>query len=751
MTTPPELTYEGQFNQVYLAIHKPTVVFSALVNQVFTAWDDVTEVTWDGLISGAYAAIMPNMKLLIGSSAGAWDLGIARIRKAASSSKIYIGRQSDCRFADNAYLTVIDDPCPSARPWNVVSSSEIYMDEDVAYSDQNTYTNPMACPGPDAQVWLTGANVTHQRDGSLSWSPDGSVITHAWSATGPAAVTIDDTTAVDPVFTFTVAGEYRIAHTVTTAHGKTTTVYRSTFVFGPGYLPVKDFDLETIVDSHDGGDTSFKVSLHNTTDLTGVYDQAKITLFGVDVYGNTVQSFGPLPGFENGIAVGWSDNSPIQWSPDHSTVNMEIKGPAYWMDQIDIMAAGGLKEDATGWLHHTAPTIDLVMYNLLYWRSNLAFLIDVLPSGDTRIASGLIANNGSLWEQVKDIAGRIFSTPCCDPYGRLHLAVDPQMIPYASRSSIPVTMDITKADWREGINITQRLRPVVSQVYLGATDDADPYFSKAPGTSVLRFGRSQQKDNVLVSGQAQTNQLAGDYLAWQNNPYPSITIPLRGNNRLIGTVPNQYITLSVASGDTPLGIVWTSKRLIPRRVTYTRNPKTGAFLADLECEAETIGVDGVTYTPPAVPTTPTPDTPPVSVTPLPPNPGIVTLKRFGWSYEIGDGANVIPVGFAYAIKIPFYCNVDSVELISLPPGTVGNIELELMTCSYASIDGATHPVLGDSVIGANAKPALTSGYKSDTDLTGWITYWNMGYYLFIYVNSATLTKVIFSVSGWVYQ
>jgi hypothetical protein len=750
MTTPAQLTYEGQFNQVYLAIHKPAVVFSALVNQSFSAWDDVSEVTWDGLISGAYTDILPNMKLLVGSSAGAWDLGIARIRKAASSTKIYIGRQSDCRFADDMWLTVIDDPFPSARHWRVEGSSEIYMDQDVAYDDQNLYTNPMAVLGPDAQVWLTGANVTHQRDASLSWSPDGDSLTCAWSATGPAAVTIDNTSAANPVFTFTAVGEYRIALTLTTTHGKTTTVYRRTFVFGTGYLPATAFDLETIVDSHDDGGTSFKITLHNASDLTGTYDQIKVTLFGVDVYGNTIQSFGPLPGFENGVTWGWSDSNSIDWSPDHSTASFEIHGPAFWMDQIDILAAGGLKVDATGWLHHTAPTIDLVMYNLLYWRSNIAFLIDVLPSGDTRVAAGLVANNGSLWEQVKDIAGRIFSTPCCDRYGRLHLAVEPQMMPYASRSSIPVIMDITKADWRDRITIARRLRADVSQVYLGATDNADPYFSKSPGKIVMRWGKSQTKDNILVSGQAQTNQLAGDYLAWQNNSFPSVTIPLRGNNRLMDVAPNQYITLSVASGDTPLGLVWTSKRLIPRRVTYTRDPKSGAFLADLECEAETIGADGVTYTPPTVPDDPTPPAGPTGPHPLPPNPP-GSIKRFGWDYLIGDNVNPILTGYSGQIHAPFYGNIDLVQVVA-KPGTSGSIEIDLRRCTYAQIEPSVHPVSGDSLIGANAKPTLASAYKTQTDLTGWVTYLNLDDWIFIYVVSASgLVQVTLSIRGWAYQ
>ncbi len=604
---------EGQFAKLYLAIHKPNVIMSAQVNSSFITLDDVTVVPFDNVTAGTYSDILPGMKVLFGSVAGKWDLGIARTRKAADPAVLYIGRQSDVQLANDIYITVIDDFWPCAKHWLVADTDpeDVMMDTDIAYSDQNVNYYPVPVMGPDAVLKLVSATVSHQRNASSSWVLDGGAITYSWAAKGPAAVTITGSTTATPTFTFSAPGEYQIALTVT-ANGKSVTGYRHTFVFGGSYLPVANFELETLTCTQNEG-TSFRVILHDSSVLTGTYDQARVILFAEDVYGNTQQSFGPLVGYENVVSWGWADQNLVSSRPNHSSMTLDVKGPAYWMDQVDLLASGGLKSTdttPTGWLYTQSLTVDKALHNLLHWRSTLSTIIDILPSNDVRVASGLVANNGSLWEQVKDIAGRIFITPTCDRYGRLCLSVDTQMIPYASRSSIATTMEITKADWRDEITITQRNKTLTSQVYLGATDNSKSYFSKAPGKIVLKQGKQLTKDNVLVSDQNQANQLSGDLLAWQNNQYPSVVIPLRANNRLIDVAPNQYVTLSMASTDTPLGIVWTNQKLIPRKVTYNFDAMSGAFEATVECECETHGVAGTTYTPPSVP-----------VVSIPPGPG----------------------------------------------------------------------------------------------------------------------------------
>jgi hypothetical protein len=219
---------------------------------------------------------------------------------------------------------------------------------------------------------------------------------------------------------------------------------------------------------------------------------------------------------------------------------------------------------------------------------------------------------------------------------------------------------------------------------------------------------------------------------------------------LIDVVPNQYITLSISAGDTPLGIVWTTKRLIPRSVTYQRDAKTGAFTADLDCEAEAIGITGVTYTPPAVSSTPTP---PVGTSgPVyPPTPTVTLIKRFGWSLVL-DGINngLISTGYVAAIEVPFLCKIDSVKLVA-KPGISGTIYLDLQKCAFALIGGG-HPVVGDSMVGSGVHPYLASANTCSIDLSGWTTVTlNAGDWLFVYVTSTNLDLVTLAITGYAYQ
>jgi len=99
IATPTELTIirsEPQWSEWYLAgWEMPPTIFSARVNQVFAdddARDQVAQVTYDAGV-GAFADVLPGMTLWIGSAAGLYDKGIARIRKAADAVTRYVAER----------------------------------------------------------------------------------------------------------------------------------------------------------------------------------------------------------------------------------------------------------------------------------------------------------------------------------------------------------------------------------------------------------------------------------------------------------------------------------------------------------------------------------------------------------------------------------------------------------------------------------------------------------------------------------
>jgi len=92
-----KLRADGQRSKLYLAIHTPTVLFSARVNQ--TAFiDPMHQVTYDGG-SGSLGSVLPGMTMYVGTSVGAWDKGLVRIRKTPSGTVFYIGETSEIAWA----------------------------------------------------------------------------------------------------------------------------------------------------------------------------------------------------------------------------------------------------------------------------------------------------------------------------------------------------------------------------------------------------------------------------------------------------------------------------------------------------------------------------------------------------------------------------------------------------------------------------------------------------------------------------
>ena len=92
----------------------PAVVFSCRVNQSAFTYP-IRNVAWDGG-TGTYTDAKPGMTMLLGSSAGADDLGRQRLTlSAVEASVVNFGyssqgvRDGEVNPANDAYVTILDD------------------------------------------------------------------------------------------------------------------------------------------------------------------------------------------------------------------------------------------------------------------------------------------------------------------------------------------------------------------------------------------------------------------------------------------------------------------------------------------------------------------------------------------------------------------------------------------------------------------------------------------------------------------
>jgi hypothetical protein len=597
---------QGRSSKTYLLVSRPALVFSCRVNQTFDSLDGVVEVTYDGAV-GDYANVLPGMTLYVGSSAGLYDVGLTRIRKAPTDTRIYFAKSSDIAWQDELYLSVMVDFYICARQPGSLAGI-IKMDEDIEFS-QAGYGSPVVLMGPPVKIleMNPAASVSHSPDASDSYSPiDATISSFQWYA--PDASATEDMDTATPLITYNTAGEKLEYCVVTDENGGSSIGYRKRFV-DPDPAQVTLVPGECGVDVDSGG-WNFSITGYSGVGLTDLRDRALVVIWKKDYIGaRRAEPLGPLAGYENIRAVGWVDGESIELNVDSAKAkaSFTVHGPAFWLNQIDGYPMSVLDkpaEMATNWEQFPELTVDRALYRLIHWQTTLDSITDVVMTGDTRRIPFANVNSATLWGQITSLAKRILAAPLCDRFGRVFIEIPTSLLPTAERASVPTILDIGAGDWYDKPNLERVTISAKSQmeisgnsVWDGAT--SQELVGRAPGNNPEQYGSPEAPYSDLVFvDQDDCNRLAGDLLAHENNEYPNIEIPIWIDTDFIDICPRQRVCLSIAEADTPRGIIWTNKQLTPLAITLNESPKTGKVTTSLVCEAETSGEAGVTIMPP---------------------------------------------------------------------------------------------------------------------------------------------------------
>jgi len=629
--TGPELAHlrsNGQRCRLFLAVHTPATVFTARLNGAPSSTDRVAEITFDGG-SADFADCLAGQTVYVGSEAGAHDVGIVRLRGtiAGVAGTMEIGETSEIDWTDNDYLTVVDEFALWPRHLRITGAGVVYVDYDVAYSDQHANCDPVPVLGPPAVKWLTGATVDVEFDAGDSWVVGSTISAYSWAAPG-ASGTADMATAT-PTITYDAAGTYRVACTVTATNGASFTGYRYVFVYDTNNQPATVFRIDDCAGDWQGGGWRFRVTMSDEARRSEIRDRAQIILFARDWYGDTEISIGPVADRENVVAVGWIDGESIEWFPEQGTVSFDVQGPQFWMDKMTSFPSGVEDYDGTptDWVEFEDLTVDKGLWHFLHWRTTATLCTDVALTGDDRQIKVFDAPAGNLWQQITQESERtILAHPACDRYGRLFVEIDSNLTPEADRASIPVVQTLLAGDWHSQINLERRTSGEAALVDLSgvayAGGGATAYFALSPGHVFKRYGSSiERRERLALDTQSTTNVLAGLVAGKANNEYPALDLSLAGNHRAVDICPLQYLQLSVAGTDTERGIVLTDFYVIPRRVSFRHDAETGMLLTDMTVEGYTTPELAVTGDPPlSPPDAPAPELPPGPIPPPTPEP-----------------------------------------------------------------------------------------------------------------------------------
>jgi PKD repeat protein len=597
--TSPELVLlrkQGDWSRAFLAIYKPNVIYTARLNGAPTSTDMVGEITFDGG-TGTLTDVKAEMTLWVGTSAGARDLGVCRIRKEPIAGTIYIGFTSEIDWADDCYLTIVDHAMLSKKPVIVDTGGVTKMDGEVEYTDQYEDFDPVPVLSCHTMGTLIAGEVELAWDASNSWVFGSTIASYLWEA--PGSLSIDDNTSASPVITYDTAGNYPVYCTVTAANGKSATGIQFAFVYDENNSPYA-VEVQEVSADYDGGGWEFRVKMFADADPADVIEGALCVLFADDYYGVTKQSLGQLVTRENIICWGYiSGEENIEWDAEASAVEFSVMGPHYWLDQLEVnpLVLNLATSTPATWDAMPALTVDRALWHVLHYRTNATALLNITLSGDARYAPKFEASDGSPWAQMNEIAGNIFGRIGCDRLGRFFAVIDPQCVPEGDRTWATV-MTLTKKDWKDSVSVMRSAQRKLAMLstsgwVVDASASVTTLYSLAMGHVSVRFGASETIDKILAVSQAQFNTLTGLYMGWRNNEY-TFEFSMPQNNRMIDLWPNQFLSVSLAAGDTPRGIAYAG-HLIPRSISLQPDPETGIWSTNITCEAETfaeLAVDG---------------------------------------------------------------------------------------------------------------------------------------------------------------
>lgn len=605
LTSPEQTALAGASTlQRYLSVVPDTVIADAQINQTTFTYS-LAQLTVDNT-SADWATITEGMTVYVGTTAGAADVGVYRVRKAGNSTTIYIGEVSsqdpgalpvDIRtasFANNQYITVLRRwDLFSALPIINASTGVITEDYDLAASTYNT------TPPPIVNVTVNGVRnhiATKIADSATlaltivasvtKWpTSSGSTLTYSYTYpagfTGVSGATTATLTATAPI------GNHIVELTVTDSVGGAT-------------------KRVMIVNIHD--DTTnpplliSEMPTSDTRDRTGrrmsfpLYDNRMASLVdgGMVIYFEVATWNGGAVASATKQFVGWVQRRNRVGHESLRDATIEVISPTgmlgltYGTSQLFTAAAS-----PTTW-QEVVPALSFetfVVWYMLRWRvANILRLFNYTPFSVAAAGQRLVSwkvDKGTVLQQIQTLA-TARSNFGANSEGELLYLRHPSLTPYGSRTA--VVRDTLDASQYATVNITEDRTPHVSQVrgegfsWDGSAAQDTPYLCDAPKTPG-QGGVMETFGSQVITDQSELNQVTGDYYAYKNNRYPSVGWTVQKNRDVIEPAEMQFVNLTVPDYLSPTDEAWV-KNIIPLSVSKKHNVDGTADM-DFTGEAET--------------------------------------------------------------------------------------------------------------------------------------------------------------------
>lgn len=634
------LRKEHHKSDVRLSFLVPPILWEARIDDA-TIVKGETSIDFDTGTGSFFSIIAHTQELWVGSSLNSDDVGRMRIKSISSGDGGVTGTVVVAGHAyplnDNQYLTFKHDyPLKPRRSFidRIDPDTEIwYMDDDIAYTDQNDTQRPTVIAG-DHRAGFLNPTLVLNVDASNSYPQDSGDSISSYGLTvastaGTPTVNFSTVTGLGDI-TFSAAGYYWARYTVLASNGKSQQSLRLYIVHDPdrsaGNYPFIDCEQVTLENEWENGGWMAAVRADDKATLAEIPDHTLCIIWGESYFDGTESQITFLPDNSTTLFAGYvrGDSDAQDWSNGVGEVDLTLSTIEGVLRQMFTFSTSlnATQGGPSKWFHGKADQkpIDII-HNFWRWRTTLYDICDVLWETDNtllRAFQGMDEGNpydsANIFLYEEGIRTRVM----CDQGGRIHIVPDQQLLIDSQRASLTTIFELSNlpqiADYGGQMVIPRKPEfdvPFVTAngVTWDGSFDAEgkpvgvDICSIAPGGKPLWRGPSPtDKPKQTVTDQNHLNQIAGRYEAKLNNPIQEFRIELHGN--YVGVFDCAYgeqYEADLQASQNPRGLSWSNKPLYLRHTMAVYEGLTGFWNVNCSFEPEHSTDDGVTTNCPSFP------------------------------------------------------------------------------------------------------------------------------------------------------
>lgn len=593
----------------YLSPIPLSSVGTARINQ--SSFDvPLAQLTIDNLSVSFTSLVKGGMTAWIGTTAGARDIGVYRVRKTPTANTLYIQELSNGDpgllasrdlqpLADNAYITIYE----GENVWSVASRIEysggvdarvgtFYKDYDTAYTDQNETGGDVPCI----------LNIGNHRTGfvdtttgllTTSWTADtyiwdgATVSTYLWNVDG-GAITVGSTSTQSITVTHTY-GNYLIECTITLSTGAVIVARRWVIASEPTNNP----PIEIQVSSDRRDQYGRRMSIR-TLESVSTITQGQLAIYWESAtWGGTTVSSATTQ------FVGFVKSYSGQAEPNVTSQTLELvsalellKSTAAFGQQLVVTSNPATWTELSASLSH----IDFFFMHLMYWHTTILRLFDYEPVLlQSYTTQAWKVDGGNLYQQLQNAGTRLNVTVGQASNGTIFARRDPNLMSQTARDLKITRMTMTESDVKSitpSYSVRNQVGKVSGTGFYYDSGSLTPLAAVFPGNVGGQGSEVARLEGQLVTlsgGQAELGERLANEFARLNNPFPDMNIFIPYNLDVFEPAEKYWTALLVGAS------YWHNSDGLNLRGLVTavtiNHLENGKKTTTLSFVAETAGVD----------------------------------------------------------------------------------------------------------------------------------------------------------------